>query len=144
MLKVYHLATCSTNNRILNELDIQDPKAVFQEIKTEPITAEQIDEMKKLSGSYESLFSRTAMKYRAMGLGEKELKEADYRQLILEEYTFLKRPVIIVGNNIFVGNAPKVVAAAKAALAWAPSFSPTWHCFQLPFSTAQITSSQKA
>jgi arsenate reductase (glutaredoxin) len=117
MLKVYHLATCSTNNRILNELDIQDPKAVFQEIKTEPITAEQIDEMKKLSGSYESLFSRTAMKYRAMGLGEKELKEADYRQLILEEYTFLKRPVIIVGNNIFVGNAPKVVAAAKAALA---------------------------
>ena len=117
MLKVYHLATCSTNNRILNELDIQDPKAVFQEIKTEPITAEQIDEMKKLSGSYESLFSRTAMKYRAMGLGEKELKEADYRQLILEEYTFLKRPVIIVGNNIFVGNAPKVVAAAKATLA---------------------------
>ena len=117
MLKVYHLATCSTNNRILNELDIQDPKAVFQEIKTEPITAEQIDEMKKLSGSYESLFSRTAMKYRAMGLGDKDLKEADYRQLILEEYTFLKRPVIIVGNNIFVGNAPKVVAAAKAALA---------------------------
>ncbi|MDP4828441.1 MAG: hypothetical protein NWR73_12185 [Flavobacteriales bacterium] len=117
MLKVYHLATCSTNKRILNELDIQDPKAVFQEIKTEPITAEQIDEMKKLSGSYESLFSRTAMKYRAMGLGEKDLKEADYRQLILEEYTFLKRPVIIVGNNIFVGNAPKVVAAAKAALA---------------------------
>ncbi len=58
----------------MNELDIQDPKAVFQEIKTEPITAEQIDEMKKLSGSYESLFSRTAMKYRAMGLGEKELK----------------------------------------------------------------------
>ena len=84
MLKVYHLATCSTNNRILNELDIQDPKAVFQEIKTEPITAEQIDEMKKLSGSYESLFSRTAMKYRAMGLGDKDLKDADYRQLILE------------------------------------------------------------
>jgi arsenate reductase (glutaredoxin) len=117
MLKVYHLATCSTNKRILKELDIQDTKAVFQEIKTEPITEEQIDEMKKLSGSYESLFSRTAMKYRAMGLGDKDLKEADYRQLILEEYTFLKRPVIIVGNNIFVGNAPKVVAAAKATLA---------------------------
>lgn len=101
----------------MSELDIQDPKAVFQEIKTEPITEKQIDEMKKLSGSYASLFSRTAMKYRAMGLGDKDLKEADYRQLILEEYTFLKRPVIIVDNNIFVGNAPKVVAAAKAALA---------------------------
>lgn len=117
MVKVYHLATCSTNKRILSELNIQDSKAVFQEIKTEPITEEQIDEMKTLSGSYESLFSRTAMKYRAMGLGEKELLEADYRQLILDEYTFLKRPVIIVDAEIFIGNAPKIVAAAKAALA---------------------------
>jgi arsenate reductase len=34
----------------------------------------------------------------------------------LKEYTFLKRPVLIFNDQIFIGNAPKVVAAAKAFL----------------------------
>lgn len=87
-----------------------------QDIKTEQITFEQIDEMKKRSGSYESLFSRKAMKYRSMGLGDKNLTEDDYRTLIQEEYTFLKRPVFIVDNEIFVGNSKKVVEALKKHL----------------------------
>jgi arsenate reductase len=115
MKKIYHLSTCDTNQRILAE--IKPAKTVeMQDIKTEPITPQQIDEMKKLSGSYEALFSRVARKYRSMGLHEKELTEKDYRKLILEEYTFLKRPVIIAGDEIFIGNTAKVVAAAKAAL----------------------------
>ena len=72
--------------------------------------------MKKLAGSYETLFSRRALKYRAMGLHEKELKEKDYRDLILDEYTFLKRPVAIIDNKIFIGNTNAVVAALKEAL----------------------------
>lgn len=88
-----------------------------QDIKTNPMTFEQIDEMKALSSSYESLFSRKAMKYRAMGLGEKDLSEADYRQLIQEEYTFLKRPVFIVNNEIFIGNSKKVIDNLRAKLA---------------------------
>ncbi len=87
-----------------------------QDIKTEQMTFEQIDEMKKRSGSYESLFSRKAMKYRSMGLGDKNLTEDDYRTLIQEEYTFLKRPVFIVDNEIFVGNSKKVVEALKKHL----------------------------
>lgn len=81
----------------------------LQDIKTEQMTFDQIDEMKKLSGSYESLFSRKAMKFRSMGLGDKNLTEDDYRKLIQEEYTFLKRPVFIVDNQIFIGNSKKVV-----------------------------------
>lgn len=115
MKKIYHLSTCDTNQRILKE--IKPGKSVeLQDIKTEPITPAQIDEMKKLAGSYEALFSRIARKYRLMGLHEKELTEKDYRKLILEEYTFLKRPVIISGNQIFIGNTAKVVTAAKDAL----------------------------
>ena len=72
--------------------------------------------MKKLAGSYESLFSRRSMKYRPMGLHAKEISEKEYRQLILEEYSFLKRPVIFIDDEIFVGNAKKVVAAAKEKL----------------------------
>jgi len=72
--------------------------------------------MKKLAGSYEALFSRVAMKYRSMGLNEMELTEKDYRKYILEEYTFLKRPVVVNEDKIFIGNSKKVVEAAKAGM----------------------------
>ena len=87
-----------------------------QDIKTDPLTPDQIDGMKERSGSFESLFSRKAMKYRSMGLGEKTLSEDDYRQLILEEYTFLKRPVFINDDSIFIGNAKKNLEKLKAVL----------------------------
>ena len=115
MKKIYHLGTCSTNQRILGEV-MPGKSFVLQDIKKNPITAEQLDEMKELAGSYEALFSRVALKFRKLGLHELELNEKDYRKYLLEEYTFLKRPVIINGKNIFIGNAPKTVAAAKESL----------------------------
>lgn len=115
MKKIYHLATCTTNQRILKEIK-PGKDVVMQDIKTEPITPAQIDEMKKLAGSYEALFSRIALKYRSMGLNEMKLTDKDYRKYILQEYTFLKRPVIIVDDKIFVGNSPKNVEAAKKAM----------------------------
>lgn len=115
MKKIYFLSTCSTCNRIIKNLGLDD-SFEFQDIKTNKITTEQLEQMAKMSGSYESLFSRRAMKYKAMGLADKNLSEADYKKLILEEYTFLKRPVIIINNSIFVGNSKKIVEAAKKEL----------------------------
>jgi arsenate reductase len=116
--KIYHLATCSTNARIIEETAARKKKSItFQEIKTEPITPGQIDEMKKLAGSYEALFSRVALKFRSLGLNEMQLTEKDYRKYILQEYTFLKRPVMIINNKIFIGNTKKNVEAAKAEIA---------------------------
>lgn len=112
MKKIYHLATCSTCVPIVKELNPSDD-VILQDIKTEKITEAQIDEMAKMAGSYEALFSRRAMKYKSMGLKDKNLNEQDYRQLILDEYTFLKRPVMIANDQIFVGNAKKEVEAAK-------------------------------
>ena len=115
MKKIYHLSTCSTCQRIIKELEPLDG-FVLQDIKTEPMTKEQVTTMKKLSGSYEALFSRRAMLFRQRGLHEKELSEKDYEDLILDHYTFLKRPVIILGNQIFIGNSKKIVEAAKQAI----------------------------
>lgn len=79
----------------------------FQEIKTKPIEAYQLEELVVLSGSYESLFSKRAKKYSAMGLKDQKLNEEDYKHLILSDYTFLKRPVIIFDTNIFIGSDKK-------------------------------------
>ena len=114
MQKIYHLKTCSTCVKIINE--VKPPKSVqLQDIKTEKITAEQLDYMAKLAGSYEALFSRKSMKY-SLGLADKKLTEKDYRKLILEEYTFLRRPVTVIDDEIFIGNAKAVTEAVKLKL----------------------------
>lgn len=112
--KVYYLSTCSTCARIIDELKLRKKGFVFQDIKTEPVTAKQLDEMKRMAGSYEALFSRVALKYKA--LDPKPSTESEYRELILQEYTFLKRPVILYGGQIFVGNSKKNIAAASETI----------------------------
>ncbi|MCT4581506.1 MAG: hypothetical protein N4A35_08830 [Flavobacteriales bacterium] len=115
MKKIYYLSTCDTCKRIMKAIEV-DETWVKQDIKTEKITEVQLDEMKALSGSFEALFSRRAQKYKALGLKELSLSEDDYKNYILEEYTFLKRPVTIIDNQIFVGNSKKVTEAVIQAL----------------------------
>ncbi|MBK7130931.1 MAG: hypothetical protein IPH66_16435 [Crocinitomicaceae bacterium] len=109
---IFYLATCSTCQRILKEWK-PSKKFILQDIKTEKITASQLEKMIELAGSAEALFSRRSMKYQALGLKEKKLTEKEYRKLILDEYTFLKRPVLVSDNKIFIGNTASVVQAAK-------------------------------
>ena len=116
MRKIFFLSTCSTCNRIIKELNLSAENFIFQDIKNEKITPKQLDELKTMCGSYEALFSRTAMKYKALKLNEKTLTEKDYRDFILKEYTFLKRPIIIVDKHIFIGSSKNVIAAVKSAL----------------------------
>lgn len=112
MKKVYYLKTCNTCLRILNQLQL-DSSFILQDIKTEPITVKQLEEMKTLSGTYESLFSKRAKLYKEMDLKHANLTEADFKHYILEHYTFLKRPVIIFNDAIFIGNSKKTIEQAK-------------------------------
>jgi arsenate reductase-like glutaredoxin family protein len=115
MKKIYHLASCSTCQRILKEWQVDDTFEL-QNIKSDPITPAQLDEMIKMAGSVADLFSKKAMKYRAMKLNERVLTDSEMRQLIIDEYTFLKRPVLIIDHAIFIGNSKKVVLEAKEKL----------------------------
>lgn len=109
MKKMYCLSSCSTCQAIIKDSKVDKKGFEMQDIKTEKISPDQLDEMKKMAGSYESLFSKRAIKYRELGLKDKKLEEKDYRRLILEEYTFLKRPVTIINNHIFIGSEKKTV-----------------------------------
>lgn len=115
MKKIYYLSTCNTCTRIIGELNL--PQGFeLQDIKTEPITKQQIEQMRELTDSYESLFSKRARLYKELCLKDKSLSEDDYKNYILEHYTFLKRPVVLYNNEIFIGNSKKVVEAAKNAI----------------------------
>lgn len=115
MRKIYHLKTCDTNRRIIKLLQIPN-NFTFQEIKSDAITEDQINEMKSLSGSYKSLFSKRSRQFKVLGLGEKALTEADFKKYILEHYSFLKRPVIIIDDQIFIGNSKSNIDAAKTSI----------------------------
>ena len=115
MSTIYHLSTCNTCQRIIGELQ-PGASVEMREIKSQPLSEAEVDRLKEMAGSYEALFSRRARKFRQLGLHEQELSEADYRRYLLEDYTFLKRPVVVVGDQIFIGNAKKVVAAAREAM----------------------------
>ena len=114
MKKVYFLQTCDTCRRILKEVNTDGFER--KEIKATPITHSQLEQMHKISGSYEVLFNKRAKLYKKMDLKNQLLSEADYRQFILDEYTFLKRPVFIIDDEIFIGNSKKVIEELKAKI----------------------------
>lgn len=101
--------------RIISEWQPADT-VELQDIKEKPLDEKDLEDLKKLAGSYEALFSRRARLFRERGLHEQPLKEEDYKSLLLEHYTFLKRPVLVYDRSIFIGNSKKTVEAAKQRL----------------------------
>ncbi len=101
--------------RIIDALNLPE-EFQLQDIKNEAMNNAQIEEMRALTDSYESLFSKRARLYKELDLKNKNLSEEDYKNYILEHYTFLKRPVILHKDQIFIGNSKKTVEAAKQAI----------------------------
>ena len=111
MKKVFYLKTCDTCLKILKQFDLSDWE--LREIKTEPITKEELAEMHKKTKSYETIFSKKSTQIKSRGIDVKSLEEKDFKKLLLDHYTFLKRPVFLTDNEIFVGNDKKNVAALQ-------------------------------
>ena len=115
MKKIYYSSTCDTCKRIMNEIEIPQ-SFIKQDLKVEGISEDEVEELYNMTGSYEALFSKRARLYKERNLKEETLLDEDYRDLITEHYTFLKRPIIINNDEIFIGNSKKTVAAAKASI----------------------------
>ena len=113
--KIYYLASCDTCRKIIKSLPNTD-KLAFQDIRQNPITVQELEEMHSLSGSYEALFSKKAQLYKSMDLKNKALAEDDYKKYLLEHYTFLSRPVFIIDNKIYIGNGQKNIIEVNKTL----------------------------
>jgi arsenate reductase len=115
MNKIYYLASCDTCRKIIKSLPNSD-KLIFHDIKQNPVSVEEVEQMQQLSGSYEALFSKKAQLYKSLDLKNKTLTEDDYKKYILEHYTFLSRPVFIIDNTIYIGNSQKNIIEVIKAL----------------------------
>ena len=111
---IYYLASCDTCRKIIKSLPNAD-RLSFHDIRQNPITENELEALYQLSGSYEALFSKKAQLYKEKDLKSKSLTEADYKKYLLEHYTFLSRPVVILDDEIFIGNSqPNVLKLQKA------------------------------
>ncbi len=115
MNKIYYLASCDTCRKIIKSLP-ENHNLVFHDIKQDPLTTEELEEMQQLTGSYEALFSKKAQLYKSMDLKNKSLNESDFKKYILEHYTFLSRPVFMIDNKIFIGNTQQNILQVMKAL----------------------------
>ena len=115
MDKIYYLASCDTCRKIIKNLP-KSAELEFQDIRQNPITSEQLEELYQMAGSYEALFSKKAQLYKSMDLKNKNLTEADYKKYLLEHYTFLSRPVFIIKGKVYVGNSQPNIHAVTQAL----------------------------
>ncbi len=98
--RMYWLPYCSTCTKA--EKYLLDKGVTIRQtinIKEESVSLETLQALAESLGSVEALFSKRAMKYRAWGLHEKQLSDADMLKYMHEEYTFIKRPVIIADNG---------------------------------------------
>lgn len=111
MKRIYHLSTCSTCKKIIQEIN---PTADVEliDIKQTNIDEETLDWLKSKVGSYEALFSKRAIKFRELTPNQIPLNDEDFKPLLLQEYTFLKRPFVIDGEYIAIGNSKSEVAKA--------------------------------
>ncbi|AIN73261.1 arsenate reductase [Flavobacterium psychrophilum] len=114
MNKIYYLASCDTCRKIIKGLPNAN-KLNYIDIRQNPISETDLEEMYQLSGSYESLFSKKAQLYKSMDLKNKNLTETDYKKYLLEHYTFLSRPVVMLNHEIYIGNTqPNILKLTKA------------------------------
>lgn len=115
MNKIFYLASCDTCRKIIKSLPANH-NLTFHDIKQNPISVDELEEMQKLAGSYEALFSKKAQLYKSMDLKNKSLTEEDYKKYILEHYTFLSRPVFIINKKIYIGNTQQNMLQVFKAL----------------------------
>lgn len=115
MKKVFYLKTCDTCLKILKKFSLKDWE--LREIKINPISTEELEQMYKLAGSYEALFNKKSNQIKLRELNLKTMTEEDFKELILDHYTFLKRPVFMTDKEIFIGNEKKTLEALRGYFA---------------------------
>ncbi len=100
----YWLPNCTTCQKAMRRLERHRVSVTrFRDIKEEPLTREEVEKLAKMLGGANELFSKRAIKYREMKLNERELSETEMLDLMSTEYTFLKRPILVVNGKASAG-----------------------------------------
>ena len=115
MNKLYYLSSCSTCKRIIKQWSFAKTIDLI-DIKKTPINHKDLQELYKITYSYESLFNKRAQMLKKLNIRINLLDENDFKKLLLSHYSFLKRPVLLFNGKIFIGNSKKNIEDAEIEL----------------------------
>jgi arsenate reductase (glutaredoxin) len=100
----YWLPGCSTCQKAKKHIERHGIRNFeVRDIKENPLSRAEVEALAKLLGGADELFSRRAIKYREMKLNECELSKEEMVDLMAEEYTFLKRPILVYKSRAIAG-----------------------------------------
>jgi len=100
----YWLPNCTTCQKAKRRLDYHRAAVTnFRDIKQEPLSRVEIERLAQMLGGAENLFSRRSVKFRELGLRDKTLSENEMLDLMANEYTFLKRPILVASGTAIAG-----------------------------------------
>ena len=115
MNKLYYLSTCSSCKKIISSWKLNKSVKLI-DIKKNPINSKGLESVYAISKNYEDIFNKRALLFREVKKETKNINENTYKELILKHYSFLKRPILIIGNKLFIGNTKEMVLKAKIEL----------------------------
>jgi arsenate reductase (glutaredoxin) len=109
MNKFYWLPNCSTCVKAKKFLDANGIEInELRDIKANKLSRAEIENLVEIIGDADKLFSRRAIKYRELGLNKREVSTAEMLDLMTEEYTFIKRPVLVINDEAVAGFSEKL------------------------------------
>ena len=80
---IFYLPSCDTCRKIVKSISSK-ATLLYHDIKQDPITEDQLQQLQAIADSYEALFSRNAQLSTAYDLKNKSLTEADYKMYLLD------------------------------------------------------------
>jgi Spx/MgsR family transcriptional regulator len=102
MIQVYGIKNCNKVRDTFSWLKENGVEYEFIDLKKEPLTREELQEFVDRLG-LDVLLNRRGMKWRQLGLKDKNLSESELFDQLLEHQTMIKRPVLVKEQAVLVG-----------------------------------------
>ncbi len=102
MLHLLGIKNCNKIRDTRKWLEGKKVDYAFINVKKDPLSRDELDEL-RIKVGLDSLVNRKGMKWRQLGLAGKDLSEDELFDILLENQTMIKRPVLIKGDAVLVG-----------------------------------------
>jgi len=99
MTKLYGLKNCDTCRKAIKALEAEGRDVAFHDVKTEPLSRDQLADFLGAFGA-DKLVNKKSTTWRGLGEDERGREPLD---LLVENPSLMKRPVIIDGEKKYLG-----------------------------------------
>tara|TARA_R110000868_G_scaffold365772_1_gene628679 strand:- start:895 stop:1314 length:420 start_codon:yes stop_codon:yes gene_type:complete len=102
MLHVIGIKNCDTIRKTKKWLEANEVEYEFIDLKKEPLTIDEIKELEFKVG-LDVLVNKRGTTYRNLGLKEKDFSNEEMLEVLEQNQSMIKRPVLVLNEAVLVG-----------------------------------------